>query len=62
MDRLGMIMHLTTCCIPCITIMLASHTCIFTIDHVEQGPEETPKPVQVEGINPEQDQGKPQCI
>jgi hypothetical protein len=32
------------------------------IDHVEQGREETSEPVPIEGTNPEQDQGKPQCI
>jgi hypothetical protein len=42
--------------------MLVSHTCIFAIDHVKQGPEETPELAQVEGVNTEQDQGKPWCI
>jgi hypothetical protein len=55
-------MQLTTLCTPCIAFMLVSHTCIFVIGHAEQGPEEMPEPAQVEGINPEQDQGKPRCI
>jgi hypothetical protein len=42
--------------------MLVSHTCIIVIGHVEQEPKEAPEPAQVEGVNPEQDQGKPQCI
>jgi hypothetical protein len=62
MDRLCMIMHLTTLCTPCITIILVSHTCMFVIDHAEQGPEEPPELAQVEGINLEQDQGKLRCI
>jgi hypothetical protein len=28
-----------------------SHTCIFAIDHAKQGPEKTPEPAQVEGVN-----------
>jgi hypothetical protein len=36
--------------------------CIFVIGHAEQGPEETPEPAQVEGVNPEQDQDKPWCM
>jgi hypothetical protein len=62
MDRLCMIMHLTTLYAPCIAFMLVSHTCIIVVGHAEQGPEETSKPAQAEGVNPEQDQGKPQCI
>jgi hypothetical protein len=62
MDRLCMIKHVTTLCTPCIAIMLVPHTCMFVIDHAEQGPEEPPEPAQVKGANPEQDQGKPQCI
>jgi hypothetical protein len=62
MDRLCMIMHLTTLCTPCIAIMLASHTYIIAIGHTGQGPEETPEPAQAEGVNHEQDQGKPRCI
>jgi hypothetical protein len=57
-----MIMQYITLCTPCIVFMLVSHTCIFTIDHAEQGSEETPELAQVEGVNPEQDQGKPRCI
>jgi hypothetical protein len=42
--------------------MLVSHSWIFAIGHAEQGPEETLEPAQVEGVNPEQDKGKPRCI
>jgi hypothetical protein len=42
--------------------MLVSQMCIIVIGHAEQGPEETPEPAQVEGVDPEQDQGKPWCI
>jgi hypothetical protein len=42
--------------------VLVSHTCIFAIDHVEPGHEEPPETAQVEGVNPEQEQGKPRCI
>jgi hypothetical protein len=62
MDRLCMIMHRTTLCTPCIANMLVSHTCIFAIDHAEQGSEEQPEPAQVEGVDPEKDQGKSRCI
>jgi hypothetical protein len=62
MDRLCMIMHRTTLCTTCIGIMLVSHTCIFTIDHAEQRSEEQPEPAQVEGVDPEKDQGKSWCI
>jgi hypothetical protein len=57
--RLCMIMHLTTLYIPCIVIMLVSHTYIFVIDHTELGHEEPSKPARVEGGNYEQDQTKP---
>jgi hypothetical protein len=62
MDRLCMIMHHTTLCTPYIALMLVSHTCIFTIDHAEQGHEEPPEPAPVESANFEQDQVKLQCI
>jgi hypothetical protein len=62
MDRLCMIMHLTTICTPCIAIMLVSHTCIFAIEHAEPGHEEPPEPAPVEGGDYEQDQDKPRCI
>jgi hypothetical protein len=39
-----------------------SPTCIFAIDHAEQGREEPQEPTPVEAGNPKQDQGKPQCI
>jgi hypothetical protein len=42
--------------------MLVFRTCIIVIGHAEQGHEEMPEPAQVEGINPEQEQGKPRCI
>jgi hypothetical protein len=51
-----------TLCTSCIAFMLVFHTCIFTMDHAEQGHEETLEPAQVEGVNTEQDQVKPQCI
>jgi hypothetical protein len=56
------IMQHITLCIPCIAFILMSHTCIFLIDHVEQGHEEPSEPALVEDANPEQDQGKPRCI
>jgi hypothetical protein len=46
-------------CTPCIEFMLVSHTCIFAIDHTEQGHEELPEPAQFEGANSNQEQGKP---
>jgi hypothetical protein len=57
-----MIMQHIILCTPCIAFMLVSHTCIFAIDHTEQGHEESSEPAQVEGANSEQEQGKPQCI
>jgi hypothetical protein len=54
--KLLMIMPHIILCTPCIVFMLVSHTCIFVIDHAEQGHEE---PAQVDGVNIEQDQGKP---
>jgi hypothetical protein len=62
MIKLCMIMQHSTLCTPCNAFMLASHACIFTIDHAEQGHEEPPEPAQVEGVISKQDQGKPQCI
>jgi hypothetical protein len=62
MDRLCMIMHLTTLCTPCIAILLVCYTCIIVIYHVEPGHEEPPEPAPVEGGNDEQDQDKPRCI
>jgi hypothetical protein len=59
MGKLCIIMQHITLCTPCIACMLVSHPCIFAIGHAEQEPEETPEPAQVEGVNPEQDQGKP---
>jgi hypothetical protein len=62
MVKLRMIMQHITFCTPCIAFMLVSHMCIFVISHAEEGPEETAELAQVEGVNPEQDQGKPRCI
>jgi hypothetical protein len=42
--------------------MLVSYTWIFVINHAEQAPEEPLEPAQVNGVNTEQDQGKPRCI
>jgi hypothetical protein len=49
-----MVMQHITLSTPCIAFMLVSHTCIFVIDHAEQGQEEPPEPAQVEDTNPEQ--------
>jgi hypothetical protein len=57
-----MIMHLTTLCTLYIVFMLVSHTCIFVIDHAEQGHAEPSEPAPVEGVDYEQDQGKLWCI
>jgi hypothetical protein len=57
-----MSMHLTACCTPCIAPISVSHTCIFAIDHAEQGHAEAQKPAPVEASSYEQDQGKPRCI
>jgi hypothetical protein len=62
MGKLCLIMQLAILCTPCIAFMLVSHTCVFAIGHAEQGLEETLEPAPVEGINPEQDQGKSRCI
>jgi hypothetical protein len=62
MDKLRIIMQHTTLCTPCIAFKLVSHTCIIAIGHAEQGPEEMPEPAQADGVNYEQDQGKPRCI
>jgi hypothetical protein len=62
MVNLLMIMQHIILCTPYIVFMLVSHTCIFVIDHAEQGHEEPPEPAQVEGANFEQEQGKPRCI
>jgi hypothetical protein len=57
-----MIMQHIILCTACIAFMLVSHTCIFVIDHAEQGHEEPPELAQVEYANTEQEQGKPRCI
>jgi hypothetical protein len=43
-------------------IMSMTHTWIIAIGHEEQGLEEPPEPVPVDGGSYEQDQGKPRCI
>jgi hypothetical protein len=55
MIKVLMIMHHITLCTPCIVFMLVSHTCIFAIDHMEQGCEKPPEPAQVGGANFEQE-------
>jgi hypothetical protein len=62
MVKLCMIMWYTTLCTLCIIFMLVSHTCIFTIDHAEQGLAEPPEPPLVETGDYEKDQGKLQSI
>jgi hypothetical protein len=57
MGKLCIIREHTTLCTICIAFMLLSHTYIIVIGHAEQGPEEPSEPTQVEGVNPEQDQG-----
>jgi hypothetical protein len=52
MAKLLMIMQHITICTPCIAFMLVSHTCIFTIDHMEQGHEEPPEAAPIEDANP----------
>jgi hypothetical protein len=39
-----MVMQHITLCTTCIAIMFVSHTCIFAIDHAEQGHEEPSEP------------------
>jgi hypothetical protein len=62
MGKLCTIMQHITLCTPCIAFMLMSHTCIFVIDHAEQGHDELPESAPVVGADYEQDQGKPRCI
>jgi hypothetical protein len=62
MVKLLMIMQYIILCTTCIAILLVSHTCIFVIDHAEQGPEDPPELAQVEDANAEKEQGKPRCI
>jgi hypothetical protein len=62
MGKLCIIMQHTTLCAPCIAFILVYHTCIFAIEHTEQGREELPEPAPVEAGNYEQDQGKLRCI
>jgi hypothetical protein len=51
MVKFYMIMQHITLCTLCIAFLLVSYTCIFTIDHTEQGHEEPPEPASVEGAN-----------
>jgi hypothetical protein len=53
MSKWCMIMQRIILCTPCIAFMLVSHTCIFAIDHAEQGHEEPLEPTQVAGVNTE---------
>jgi hypothetical protein len=62
MDKLHMIIQHSTFCTPCIAFILMSHTCIFMIDHAEQGHEEPSEPAPLEGANIEKEQDKPWCI
>jgi hypothetical protein len=62
MVKLCMSMQYTTFCISCIAFMLVSHTCMFAIDHPEQGRVEPLEPAPVEGAGYKQDQGNPWCI
>jgi hypothetical protein len=62
MGKLLIIMQHTTLCTLCIAFMLVSHTCIFVIDHVDQGRVELSELAPVEGADYKQDQGKPRCI
>jgi hypothetical protein len=59
MVKVLMIMQHIILCTPCIAFILVSHTCIFVINHAEQGHEEPPKPAQVEDTNSEQEPGSP---
>jgi hypothetical protein len=62
MGKLCIIMQHITLYTPCIAFMLMSHTCIIVLDHTEQGRAEPSEPAPVEGIEYEQEQGKPRCI
>jgi hypothetical protein len=62
MVKVLMIMQHIIPCTSCIAFILVSHTCIFAINHTEQGHEESPEPADVEDSNPEQELGKPHCI
>jgi hypothetical protein len=50
-------LHLMHC-----MLYLVSHTYTFVLDPTESEPEEPPEAAPVEETNPEQEQGKPQCI
>jgi hypothetical protein len=62
MVKVLMILHHVALCTPCITLLLVSHTCVFTIDPSEQELEELQEPAPAEKANLEQEQGKPRCI
>jgi hypothetical protein len=62
MGKLCIILSHATFCTPYIAFILVSHTCIFVIDHAEQGRVEPLELAPVEGADYEQGQGKPRCI
>jgi hypothetical protein len=62
MVKVLLIMHHIILYTPCIAFILVSHTCIIAVGHAELGHEEPSEPAQVEGVNSEQEQDKPQCI
>jgi hypothetical protein len=62
MVKVLIIMQHITLCTLCIEFMLVSQTCIFAIDHAEQGHEEPSEPAQIEDANTKQEHGKPRCI
>jgi hypothetical protein len=62
MGKLCIIMQHITLCTSYIVFMLVSHTYIIVIDHTEQGHVEPPEAAPVDGVEYEQDQGKPRCI
>jgi hypothetical protein len=51
MGKLCIIMQHTTLCTPCIAFILVSRTCIFIIDHTEQGRAEPSEPAAVENAD-----------
>jgi hypothetical protein len=55
MVKMLMVVHHIILCTPCIASIMVSHTCLFVIDHAQQGHKEPPEPAQVEGANSEQE-------
>jgi hypothetical protein len=51
MGKLCIIMQHTTLCTLGIVFVLVFHTCIFAIDHMEQGRAEPPELAPVEGAD-----------